>query len=310
MSEPVDPSLPPVDPAPVPPASPEVPDDASPAAGAPAAAAAAFTPPALSAFDLASRTVLGGAALAIVAALLGVILEAWEFQPFALAIIVLAIIAAGAAYSLQALSVSDAVKPWQPVVLAAAGATATAISALAVVEMIGDLDDLEAYGGFVGFILGILVLAGSIAILQGGIRGTLPNLRGAERGAQLAGIGIALVLLAWVLHLTIGFWAFAPAVWGILAIVLAATLVLFGSTEEHLPDWVGWVAVVLGLFAAWTALGQWGSLMELGATEVELGIDDIVPFLIYVAGIILVIAGGALHAMGGKLAIPSRTTTP
>jgi hypothetical protein len=112
------------------------------------------------------------------------------------------------------------------------------------------------------------------------------------------------VLIAWVLHLTIGFWAFAPAIWGIAALFLAALLLLLGDPNDRLPAWVGWVAVVLGLFAAWSAVGQWGELMELGATRLELGPGDIAPFLVYVAGILLVIAGGVLHATGGKVPIP------
>ena len=91
------------------------------------------------------------------------------------------------------------------------------------------------------------------------------------------------------------------------ALFLAALLLLLGDPNDRLPAWVGWVAVVLGLFAAWSAVGQWGELMELGATRLELGPGDIAPFLVYVAGILLVIAGGVLHATGGKVPIPGAT---
>ena len=113
MSEPLEPSAPD-------PAADEAPR------GAPEPA---FSPPALSAFDQASRTVLAGAAVAIVAALIGVVLGAWDFQPFALVIIVLGLVGAGAAYSLQAMDVGAQVKPWRPALLQVAGAvqvTATA----------------------------------------------------------------------------------------------------------------------------------------------------------------------------------------
>jgi hypothetical protein len=171
--------------------------------------------------------------------------------------ILLALVAAGAAWSLEALTAPPAARPWQPVAQLAAGAVATAIAGLGVVEMLGDLDDMEDYGGAVGLILGLVVLGGAVAMLWGALQRTSPNLRGAERGARVAALGAGLVLLAWVLHLTIGFWAFGPAIWGLGAVVLAA-VILLTATEMGIPRWVPWVAVALGLFAAWTALGQWG----------------------------------------------------
>jgi hypothetical protein len=278
------------------------PSQAAPAAAAPAAPS--FAPPDLSAFDLAGRTVLGGAAVAVIGAIVGVILGAWNAQPFALAIIILGLVGAGAAYSLQAMDLGAQVKPWQSVLLQVTGATATALSALAVIEMVADLDDLDDYGGAPGIILAIIVLAGSAAMLWGGLRTVRPDLRGAEAGARVAALGLVLVLIAWILHLTIGFWAFGPAIWGIAALLLAALLLLLGDPGDRLPAWVGWVAVVLGLFAGWSAIGQWTELMRLGETQLELGIDDILPFLVYVAGILLIIAGGVLHATGGKLPLP------
>jgi hypothetical protein len=113
------------------------------------------------------------------------------------------------------------------------------------------------------------------------------------------------VLVAWVLHLTIGFWSFGPAVWGIAAIILAAALLLFADADERTSTAFGLVAVGLGVFAAMTALGQWSELMRLGETRLELGPADILPFLVYLAGIGLVIAGGVIRAAGGRLAVPT-----
>lgn len=263
--------------------------------------------PTLAAFDAAARLILGGAAAVFIVTLVGLLIGAWELQPFAIVMLLLAIVAAAAAYSAQAMTVSAAVKPWQPFAQLAAGAVATALAGLALVEMLGDLDDLDDYGGMVGLVLGVALVVAAAAMLWGAVRSTAVALRPTQVGARLAAIGAGLVLLAWVLHLTIGFWAFGPAVWGLGAILLASVLLLT-SGEFRLPAWTGWVALVLGVIAAWVALGQWGALMDLGADQVELGLGDYLPFLVYVAGILLVIAGAAVTATGGRLAMPSTRT--
>jgi hypothetical protein len=217
----------------------------------------------------------------------------------------LALTAAGAAYVSQALDLRASVKGRLPAIEAVAGAVATSLGSLAVLEMLGDLDDLEDYGGPIGLAVAIVVLTGSIAMLVGALRGSAPDLRSSERGTKVATLGAALVLGAWVLHLTVGFWSLGPAVWGIVAIVLGAAILLFGSTDEETSARLGVVAVGLGLFAAFTALGQWSELMRLGETRLELGPADILPFLVYVTGIVLVIAGGVLQARGGRFAIPT-----
>jgi hypothetical protein len=286
------------------------PDPTTPAAPAPSPAAdpapAAPTPapsPSFASFHPASRLIIGGAAVLGVAILIGVVVGTWRLDPFGFVVLVLAILAAGAAWSVEAMTIAPSLRPWQPVTQLAAGAAATALSGLAVVEMIGDLDDIEEFGGIIGLVLGVVVLAASVAILWGALQRTSPDLRGAARGAQVAALGAGLVLLAWVLHLTIGFWAFAPATWGLLAVVLAAVLLLTAG-EAKTPAWVSWVAVGLGVFAAWVALGQWGALMDIGERQLELGLEEYLPFLIYAAGILLVIGGGVLSATGGRLAIP------
>jgi hypothetical protein len=303
--EPVDPSAPAPDPTPEP-----IPIPAAAVAGAPpasSAGAAAMAVPALSAFDAAARLVLGGAAAVVVIVLLGLLIGAWSLDPFGIVMLVLALIAAGGAYTAQAMAVRVELKPWQAFAQLVGGALATVLAGLSLVEMIGDLDDMDDYGGIVGFVLGIVLLGASAAMLWGAARGATLDLRPREAGARLAGIGAGLVLLAWVLHLTVGFWAFGPAVWGIGALILAAVLLLSGGAFG-LPAWTAWVAFALGVFAAWVALGQWGALMDVGAERVELGLEDYLPFLLYVVGILLVIAGAALTATGGRLAIPGGGT--
>jgi hypothetical protein len=257
---------------------------------------AAPRPPAFSSFDPASRIIIIGSAVMLVAAVIGLIIGAWQLNPFGFLIIVAAVIAAAVTWGDEAMTVPEAAKSTFPVGQLVAGAVATSLSLLAVVEMIGDIDDMDDYGGPLGLLLGLVLLGASTVVLWGAMRRTAPDLRGAERGAMLAAVGAGLVLLAWVLHLTIGFWALGPASWGLAAIIVAAVLLLVAA-DTRLPSWIGWVAVVLALFGGWTAFGQWGALMGVGEDQIELGLEDYLPFLLYVAGILLVLGGAVLTAV-------------
>lgn len=255
-------------------------------------------------FQPASRLLIGGAAAVVIVIVLGMAIGAWHLDPFGVLMIIAAVVAAGAAWSQEAMSVGPATRPWLPVLESAAGAVATALAGLSLVEMLGDIDDMNDYGGVIGLLLGVVLVAASMAVLWGALQRTTPDLRGTQRGAQVAALGTGLVLLAWILHLVIGFWAFAPATWGLTAIVLAAVLLL-SAGREGLPAWLPWVAVGLGVFAAWVAVGQWSALMSIGERELELELMDYLPFLIYVVGILLVIGGGVLAATGGRIALPA-----
>ncbi len=258
--------------------------------------AAASPPPAFTAFDPASRIVIIGSAVVFLVTVIGLIIGAWQLNPFGFILIAAALIAAAAAWVGETMTVPEAAQATFPVGQLVAGAVATSLSLLAVVEMIGDLEDMDDYGGPLGLVLGIVILGASTMVLWGAVRRTAPDLRGAERGAMLAAVGAGLVLLAWVLHLTIGFWALGPASWGLAAIVVAAVLLLV-APDVRLPSWIGWVAVVLALFGGWTAFGQWGALMEVGDGQVVLGLEDYLPFLVYVAGILLVLGGAVMTAI-------------
>lgn len=315
MTEPTVPSTPPTESgmgSPPPPAQPSAEPPAGPSAsGAPSGMAM----PAWSSLSSAARLVMGGSVVVFVAALLGIIVEAWELDPYGLIAVVVALVAGGAAWMLASGPAAAGARAMLPGVQLAAGAVGSALAALAVIEMLFDLDQLDDdYGGFVGLLLAIVLAGGALAILWGALRREpdwAARLRGGDQGTRIAIAGVGLVLIAWALHLSIGFWSFAPASWGIAAIVLAG-VVLFVRAQLALPFPASWIAIVLGLFAAWTAFGQWNSLMDVGARRVELDLTDLVPFLIYVVGIVAVLAGSVMVAMAEtrRAGTDTATTTP
>ncbi len=262
------------------------------------------TPPATT-LARSDRTVLAAAGAVVIGALFGIVIGAWDVQPFALVMITLGLTVGGVMYASATMDVSASLRRHLPAVGRIAAVIATALAALALFEFVGDLDDLEEVGGFLGLATAVIVLVGAATMLATTVRGAAPDVRSSARGTQLALVGAVLVLGAWTVHLTVGFWSFSPAVWGIAAIVLAAGLLVFGPTKTRISAVLGWVAAGLGAFAALIAVGQWSKLMELGATRLELGPGDVLPFLVYVAGILLVIAGGVIHATGGRIALPT-----
>jgi hypothetical protein len=242
---------------------------------------------------------------ALIATIVGLLIGAWDLNPVGAILIVLGGVVVVATW----LAASGSGKGFPlPALALAAAATAAALSLLALVEMLGDFDDLDDTGGIVGLALAIIATGAFLAALWGTVRRDADwraTASGADQGTRIAWLGVGLVLLAWIWHLTIGFWSFAPAALGIGAIVLAGAL-LFVRDKLGLPFPAAWISAILGLYAAIVALNQWNELQELGATQLELGIDDFIPFFIYVIGILLLIAGAALTAVGGPGALRER----
>jgi hypothetical protein len=78
-------------------------------------------PPAFASFDPASRIIIIGSAVMLVAAVIGLIIGAWQLNPFGFLIIVAAVIAAAAAWVGETMTVPDAAKSTFPVGQLAAG---------------------------------------------------------------------------------------------------------------------------------------------------------------------------------------------
>jgi hypothetical protein len=250
------------------------------------------------------RLVIGGAVVLLVSAVLGIAIGAWSFDPYGLILIVVALVAAGAAWLGETGASGAAARIPLAATRAAAGAVGAALSLLALIEMLFDFDDLDDRGGIVGFALAVVVVLAALTILLGAVQGDpemRERLRSGDQGTNIALAGAGLVLVAWILHVTIGFWAFGPAAWGITALVLAVVVLVFrDEIGTSFPP--AWISVVLAVFGAVVAVGQWSALMDIGATRVTLGLEDVLPFLIYVVGIVCILGGSLLVAMAGMRA--------
>ena len=246
----------------------------------------------------------GGSIALIVLALLGAIVNAWEDSGTLVGLVVIAAVAAAIAAFLRTRTDAGA-KP-SPIPLEtiefAAGAVATVLAVLRVVELAFDFDDLDSYGGVLGAVVtvGLLVAAG--AVLVGALRRD-PTLRAdilaSDRGTRLAVAGLALVVLAWLLNLSIGFWNMNAAATSVALLTFGAVLVVVQrrwlAVLEEVP--LGWVGAGFGVVGLLLAIGLWGELMDIGRTRVDLEFIDFLPQILSFLGIAGIIVGGILAGL-------------
>jgi hypothetical protein len=255
-------------------------------------------------FGPAGQLIFGGSIALIVLALLGAIVNAWEDSGTLVGLVVIAAGAAAAVAFVRTQSSAGA-RP-SPIPLEtiefAAGAVATVLALLRVVEMVFDFDDLDSYGGVLGAIVtvGLLIAAG--AVLAGAFRRD-PSLRSdvlaSDRGTRLAVGGLVLVVLAWLLNLSIGFWNMNAAATPVALLTFGAVLVVVQrrwlAALEEVP--LGWVGAGFGVVGLLLAIGLWGDLMDIGRTRVDLELIDYLPQILSFLGIIGIIAGGVLAGL-------------
>jgi hypothetical protein len=201
---------------------------------------------------------------------------------------------------------SWAAMPALPVVELGAGAVAAVIAVLNLIETLADFEDPR--GGIVGLVLAIALAIAAAAILVGAFRrngGARSVLTSGDTWTRLTLGGLGLVLLGWAVNLSVGYWVISAAVLSLAALTIA-TVVIVLTRRIPSPIPAAWLGVVLGVFAALLAVGLWGELAELGDSQVDLSIVDILAFLIYVVGILVIIAGGVLTALeqGAKTVAP------
>ena len=289
------------------------------AAGLPAdpdtgAAGAATTPPALPSVSSAQLTAAwsklgpigqligGGAIAAVVIAIVGNLIEAWDSTDFLLLVLVAGIAAGVAAWftASSAASAKPAPFPLASIELAA-GAVVAVLAVWRLIEFIFDLDQMDDFGGAVGVVLTVALAVAGGAMLVGAIRRD-PTVRSAalngDQGTRLAVGGLALVLIGWALNLSISYWTMAQATLSLaLATFAVVVIVVAPQWSKVLPGIpVAWVGAAFGILVALLAIDQFGALGHLGIST-ELGIEDYGPFLLYVLGIVAIVAGGVLAGM-------------
>ena len=252
-------------------------------------------------FGPVGQLVVGGSVALILFALLGAIVNAWEDSGTLVGMVVIA----GAAAAVAAIVRTQSAKP-PPIPLEtiefAAGVVATVLAGLRVVELAFDFDDLDSYGGVLGALVtvGLVVAAG--AVLVGALRRD-PTLRAdilaSDRGTRLAVGGLALVVLAWLLNLSIGFWNMNAAATSVTLLTLGAVLVVVQrrwlAVLEEVP--LGWVGAGFGVVGLLLAIGLWGELMDIGRSRVDLEFIDFLPQILSFLGIAGIIVGGVLAGL-------------
>jgi hypothetical protein len=248
--------------------------------------------------DETTQLVGGGSIGVIVITLLGLLFGAWGSADFVLLMLVAAVITAGTAWAASSLPAQPRPIPLPVVELAAASVTGV-LAIWNLIEIVFDADHLEKRGGIVGLILTVALAVAGAAVLAGTLR-RVTNIRAvileADTGGRIAAVGLAMVLLGWALNLSVGLWTISGAALSLAVLTLATVIILFAREIES-PFPVAWIGVVLGVFAAFLAFGQWDDLAYLGANKTDLSITDLLAFGIYVVGLVLVIAGGVVSAV-------------
>jgi hypothetical protein len=243
--------------------------------------------------------VVGGAVVAFVVAVIGAITHWWDSTDFLLLILAGSLAAGATAWYASMSAASPKPSPLPLSSIEFIGAAVVAVLGIwRTIELVFDLDQIDDVGGIVDLVAAVILAAAGVVMLIGTMRRD-PTLRAdasaADRGVRLAVGGLALVLLGWALNLSIGPWRMSAGSLSIaLSTIAVIVIVVAPRWEKTLPGIpVAWLGAVLAVIVAFLAIGHWGSLGRLGE-QTELGLTHYVPFLIYVAGVVLIIVGGVL----------------
>ena len=299
MSDPVDPFAPAPDPAP--------PSAPPPPAGPPPAASPAPTSisiPPWSSLDAGARAVVGAALAAAGVLVVGGLIGAWPSGDFLVIALLAALVAAGAAWvgSSMPPAISRAVP--SEILASLAGAVVAVLGIWRLIELVFDFDQLDEVGGVVGAaVIVALAIVGAGLLLAAHQRdtSTAEAIRSSDRSAQLALLGLALVLLGWAINLA-SYWTMRQATPTLALLTLAALIIVLAG--RGLPQLATWVGIVLAALGALVALDLWGQLTRLGATRLDLGMTDYLPFLVYIVGLVLILAAGVRVVMVTRVGLP------
>jgi hypothetical protein len=260
--------------------------------------------------DRSARLIAGGSIAALVITIVGIPFGAWDSTDFVLLLLLGTAIAAVSAWvDVPTPSSATAIPP--AVVELAAASVAGVLAVWNLIETLFDIVD-GTRGGIVGLILAVTLAIAAAAALAGALErsgGVRVVVASGDLWTRMDAAGLGLVLLGWALNLSIGLWSMSGATLSLAALTLAAVIVLV-STRIAAPIPVAWIGVVLGVFAAWLAIGLWSELTSLGETRIELSASDILAFLVYIVGLGLIIAGGILTALEQGARRPTASPRP
>ena len=178
------------------------------------------------------QMIVGGAIAIIVIVLVGAIVNAWEDSGSLAGVLVVAAVAAGAAAWFTARKGAGAAQPAIPLetIEFAAGLVGTILALLRVIEMLFDLDDLEDYGGAIGAVLTVGPGRRGRRRSSSGrcvaTRPSGPRCSAVTSGPDSPSGGLALVVIAWALNLSIGFWNMNAAATPVAVLTFGAVLVV------------------------------------------------------------------------------------
>jgi hypothetical protein len=254
--------------------------------------------------------VAGAGIVAAVVALIGGVVGAWSSNDFLVLALLAAIVAAAAAWSSAAPRVTSAIPLRFEIVATLAAAVVAVLGIWRLIEALFDFDQMDEYGGIVGLATNAGLAAAGVALGWFALQrdpATSAAIRSSDRSARLAAGGLALALLGWAVMLA-GYWTMRQAALSLVLVTLAALIVLLAG--RGLPAVAGWVGVVVGALAGLVALDLWGQLMRLGERRLDLGLTDYLPFVAYVVGLVLIIAGGALTGMAAMPRTPASPAAP
>jgi hypothetical protein len=254
-----------------------------------------------------ARSVFAGAVAVAVIGIIGVIAGSLRLQWTGVVLILLGLAGAAVVWMGASKTLSGNLPFAGRYVELLVGLVATVIGIGGIVEAAFDLDQANESGFILGVVVFVALAAAGLFVLlmtgrawPGGANAIAAPIRpGAELGARLAFLGVLLVLLGWLVNITLGVWRWeGPAALVTFLVLLVAVILLMISEDAfgpRIPIPVAWVAAGVAIWAGLIALVQ--HLQAFLSEFDSPGIEDWLGMLLYIVGIILVIAGTVMMAL-------------
>jgi len=266
----------------------------------------------------APRSVFIGAIAIAVIGLIGGVLNAW---PVTWTAVILVLLGAAAAAVVWLGAGGSNVLPFAGrYVDLVTGLVATVVGAGGIVEAVFDLDQIGESDLIVATVLYVALAAAGLFVLlatgrawPGGVGAIAKPVRpGAERGGRLAFGGILLVILGWLVNVTVGVWSWYAASLVVFLILVVAVILLMISDDAfglRIPVPAAWIAAGVAIWAGLIAFIEHVQYF-VSQDRFDPGIEDWLGMIIYMVGIVLVIAGTVMMAANARPAVDAEPAGP